>query len=340
MPHSESDHHAQVPSTSTPVSSRTVIEKFVTRHELPSGRRQVFAMLPFEFIAGFYETLVESAKVRFIEFSELPFAPDTPLDTEAALLELFRNEFAAWKQQVSAQPPRFNMLIQHDSDDGPLETVYLCELEGELGIKSTTAVFARKIDVHGVTQDYEIDFERLKHLQETKGLCFAYHCNAAELAHYEEAKIANEFDSDVERLESKGLRIGFFSPHGGVSSAQGSNNHSYFYPGLSKRRLIWTHNRFAPSGQRYSDGSWIARIRKPASGLDLRAYMLARLGAATPFRNRHILLLHPQYYFAKDSRAAEPHFAQNPWLEEFWELQARGLASNYWDSVREALRAL
>lgn len=340
MPYPESDHRSQVHSAAATVPSQAIIQRFVSRHALPSGRRQVFAMLPFEFIAGFYETLVESAKVRFIDFSDLPFAPDTTLDTEAALLELFRNEFAAWKQQLSARPPRLNMLIQHDSDDGPLETVYLCELEGELGIKSTTAVFARKIDAHGVTQEYEIDFGRLKHLQDEKGLCFAYHCNAAELAHYDESNIASEFDSDIERLESKGLRIGFFSPHGGVSSTRGLNNHSYFYPALSKRRLIWTHNRFAPSGQRYSDGSWIARIRKPLSGLDLRAYMMARLGAATPFRNRHILLLHPQYYFAKDSQAAEPHFAQNPWLEEFWELHGRGQASTYWDGVREALHAL
>lgn len=322
------------------VRPRQIIEAFARRTPLPVGARQKFAMLPISFITDLYELLLESGKINFLDFSSLRFSPTIDIRAEDGLRTLFKQEYQDWKDQLSPSDRRITVIIQHDSDDGPKETEYFCALESELGIKSTTAVFANKRGSDGLCSTYGIDYPLLRRFQEERGMCFAYHCNAAELAAYDTSRIASIFNSDVDFLEEQGISIGFFSPHGGVAGPDGRNNNSFYYPAFSRRRLIWTHNRYAPSGGRYSDGSWLGRIRKLDSGLDLRKFLLTQLERSNPQRNRLFMLLHPQYYFAVDRVAAEEHFATNPWLEEFWNLYDRGRSSAFWDPLRAALASL
>ncbi len=328
------------PTGKAPNRAEELVSDFLRTKPLPRGPRQKFAMLPFAFIADLYELLSTAVRIRLLDFSQLPFSPSVDIRTEAGLHALYKQEFEDWRRSLPAANAQCNILIQHDSDDGPAETEYMCLLESILGIRSTTAIFARKVSSSGEESEYSINFDLLKRLQTESRMCFAYHCNAAEVARYDESRIASVFDEDVDFLRSKGLDIRFFSPHGGVLSSTGKNNNSYFYPALSRDRLIWTHNRFAPTGARYSDGSWIGRINKPNSGLDLRAFLLNRLQDPGLSKSRSILLLHPQYYFAADVAAAAPHFATNPWLEEYWALYSQGKQKDYWQPLRRALEQI
>jgi len=320
--------------------TETAARNFLERNPLPNGKRQQFAMLPFEYISSLYQVLLDSGKVKFLDFRDLPFSADQDIRSEEGLAELYKLEFPSWRNGILDGMPNLHLLIQHDSDDGALETEFMCGFEAEVGIKSTTAVFCREIDSGGDLYGYGIDYALLKRLQDEKNMCFAYHCNAAELSGYDKEKIATVFDEDVELLRAQGLDIRFFSPHGGVVGPQGLNNNSFFYPSFSRHRLIWTHNRFSPTGLRYSDGSWIARIKTGDPRLDLREFLTSKLALAAPHKNRHFILLHPQYYFAKDSRAAEEYFPANPWLKEFWDLHAQGKAIAYWEPLRKSLSAV
>lgn len=314
---------------------------YLRGNPLPSSPRQGISMLPFEYIRGLYDTLLEDGKVNFMDFNDLSFPPGHDIQTEAGLVALYKEEYRLWRKKSlsSVDAPKLNLIIQHDSDSAPLETQYLCAFEGELGIKSTTAIFCREIDEEGAICRYGIDFDLLKRLQDEKGMCFTYHCNAGELAGYDEKKIVDVFNEDVEFLRSHGLEINHFSPHGGIAGPSGVNNYSFFYPSFSRHRLIWTHNRFAPSAQRYSDGAWSVRIKRGDVSMDLRRFLITNLLTKDrPLTYRYVVLLHPQYYFAKESSSAEPYFAKNPWLKEYWELYLQGKSAEYWEPLRDALR--
>lgn len=321
--------------------SLAVARDFLDRNPLPSNPRPGIAMLPFEYVRGFYEILLGSDRVNFLDFNDLRFPKDKDIRTAEGLTSLYAEEYRVWRKNslTSVDVPKLNLLIQHDSDSAPLETQYMCELEAASGIKSTTAIFCREIDDDGTIRSYDIDYTLLKRLQDESGMCFAYHCNAGELGGYHEPDVANAFNEDVEFLRSHGLDIRYFSPHGGATSPKGVNNYSFFYPAFSRHRLIWTHNRFAPSAQRYSDGGWSVRIKRGDASLDLRKFLMTNLSTRDrPLTYRYFVLIHPQYYFAKDRKAAEKYFPNNPWLKEFWDLYENGRAAEYWVPFREALQ--
>jgi len=231
--------------------SLAAMRAFLDRNPLPSNPRPGIAMLPFEYVRGFYEALLASDRVNFLDFNDLRFPEDKDISTEEGLASLYAEEYRVWRKTslASVDVSTLNLLIQHDSDSAPRETQYMCELEAASGMKSTTAIFCREIDDDGTIRSYDIDYALLKRLQDESGMCFAYHCNAGELGGFHEPDVANAFNEDVEFLRSKGLDIRYFSPHGGATSPKGVNNYSFFYPAFSQHRLVWTHNRFAPSAQ-------------------------------------------------------------------------------------------
>ena len=299
-------------------------------------------LLPFEYIQSFYEMLLESGMVNFLDYNDLQFSSDQDIQTEEGLSVLFEEEYRLWRKNhlSDISSSKLNLLIQHDSDSGPKETEYLCMFEGELGIKSTTAIFCRQINKNNIVSSYDINYALLKRLQDEKNMCFAYHCNAGELASYDEEKIANVFNEDVEFLHSQGFNIRFFSPHGGIPNSSGRNNNSFFYPSFSRHRLIWTHNKFAPKGARYSDGGGVARLKRADVNIDLKKFLITKLSTGhRPLAERYFLLLHPQYYFAKNSNVVEPYFSDNPWLEEFWELYSQKRTAEYWKPISDLLRS-
>jgi hypothetical protein len=291
------------------------------------------SILPFSYIEGLYAALNSCPKVKFKTYKDLPFEFNRKIENEEALKELYRAEYLAWRES-QRDDPRLDIIILHDSDSGPNETAFLCEYEASHGVVSTTSVFAQIVGAAGV-ETYPIDFKALLKAQ-SHGSCFTYHCNAWETSRYNEALLAQRCNSDVSTLEKNGLKIEFFSPHGGVPSPDGRNNNSFFYPPIFERQLLWTHNRFAPSGKRYSDGGFIPRLQRGATGTDLRTYLIEC--AVVP--NRVFILLHPQYYFASTRVGVSEIYRATPWLDEYWRFHECGRSQEYWTPLTQALQKL
>ena len=332
-----------LPSVADAAPLQDIARAFVASHDEPvTPVSSLLSMLPFSYLRSFYVALLETGLVRLHSFNELQFPPDADLSTEEGLKTTYAEEFKTWAKtaRASEEPRKLDLFLLHDCDSAPLETQYMLGLEGELGMRSTTSVFVRERDGRGNLRNYGIDYDVLKRLQDDKGLSFSYHCNAAEVALYDEELVRTTFNDDIEFLHSKGLDIRCFSPHGGVAGPGGLNNYSYFYPAFSRRLLYWTHNKYAPSGRRYSDGGMHARLPRNDASLDIRAFFKTLLEARAPGAvMRCFMLIHPQYYFAKDAELATPHLATNAWLAEFWDLHRQGRESEYWAPVRAALES-
>jgi len=291
--------------------------------------------LPFSYLAGLFQTLTSCAKIRFLNYKDLPFEFNRQVHSEDDLRKLYKDEYSSWKEN-SLKEPTLDILFLHDCDSGPAQTVYLCEKEARYGIRSTTSLFVNILDSNGNPMPYKIDFLALRKLQE-KGICFTYHANAGELAGYDEEKVRSVCNADVTWLENHGFDIQFFSPHGGRPSSDGRNNNSFFYPALFNRSLIWTHNRFAPSGHRYSDGGFIPRLQKGTPGTDLRAYLIENLALS----RRIFILIHPQYYFADAPNPSVMASEDVPeWLLEYWRLCESGKEIQYWAPLADRLSQL
>lgn len=320
-----------------PADCRQIFHAFMQDNTPPKTLWRQGGVLPIDFLLGLYQTLVESGLITFLDFNDLDFPSSMDIRTESGLRELYQVEYSSWRAATPGAIQDINVFIQHDSDSAPQETQYLCALEAEVGIRSTTSVFARYIESDGSETRYPIDYSFLKRLQDERGMCFTYHCNAAEVAKYDESRIARIFNEDVLFLKSEGLDIHHYSAHGGQPSETGKNNNSFYYPELSTFRLISTHNRFMPSGLRYSDGSFVGRLKKADPALELRRYLIEKLPIHNISKTRHFILIHPQYYFATSDRRAALFFPKNSWLEEYWSLYHKGRALDYWEPLRKAL---
>lgn len=316
-------------------------------------------ILPFEYVDGFLRALKSSPRIQFRTHADLPFDPDFRVRSEADMKEFYRKELDTWRNQ-RAESGDIEVFLLHDCDSGPRETVYLCNHETELGVVSTTSLFVEVPDPKGGTIPYDIDYQHLVALQQ-HGQCFTYHCNGPQLCGYDDDRVPGRINADVEALVAMGFDIRFFSPHGARASPEGKSNTTYFYPQLFRRPLVWTHNRFAPSGHRYSDGGLVGRLKRGDPTTDLRAYMLNLASLPSPAATqsswrtwlksvggtaatklnstrRVFILLHPQYYFAEtlkpDVMASDQTVG---WLREYWHLHERGRADEYWAPLVEAL---
>lgn len=288
--------------------------------------------LPFEYLRDLFYVLLSCPGIRFKSYADLPFNFDRRPSTQDDLTALYREEAAQYRRDTTADG-KVDVLLLHDCDSGPAETEYLCQYEAALKIRSTTSLFANVLDRHGNVVPYEIDYARLSKLQQD-GICFSYHCNAGELCDYRDERIAERCNSDVEALTAKCLDIRFFSPHGGRPSEDGRNNNSYFYPPLFDKNLVWTHNRFAPHGRRYSDGSLVPRLLSGAPATDLRSYLMETVDRA----QRVFILLHPQYYFGSQPTETVLRSENAPeWYREYWSLHEAGRSLDFWSPLVQRL---
>lgn len=291
------------------------------------------SVLPFSYIEGLFSTLKESPSVRFKTYQNLPFNFGKEVFNEESLRDVYQAEYLAWRESKKIDPT-LDIILMHDCDSGPSETVQILDYETKHGIVSTTSVFARIRDKSGL-KSYPIDFSQLVHSQKA-GSCFTYHCNAWENTNFDESLLSDYVNTDVRLLIDSGLDIRFFSPHGGRPSPDGRNNNSFFYPQIFNKPLLWTHNRFAPSGKRYSDGGFMVRLLKGEMGTDLRNYLISC--AVVP--NRIFILLHPQYYFAEHPNLIASSFEKTPWISEYWKYHLSGCSKEYWRPLAQALQKL
>lgn len=281
-------------------------------------------LLPVSFLTSFYECLKGFPRVvAFGTFDELPFPSPDGIQSESDMRRFFRAEYGRWKRERKGRA--CHVFVQHDCDNGPEATIRVCRMEADLGVSSTTSVFAR-YRYRGREVVYPIDYAELRRLQDSGRVTVSYHTNVLERLEDDETDAAELFEQDVRELEAKGLKIRFFSPH--------SSNHKLFYPSILRRSLVWTHNRFGPIGSaKYSDGGGPVRLARGDESMDLRLFMVRCLRRG----GRLFVLLHPEYYVADRPDRAEEFFRQNPWLAEFWRAHDLGTTEDYWKPLRATL---
>lgn len=294
---------------------------------VPTGN----AVLPVDYLLDLFRVL-KSSGAQFQTPDDLDFSA-LDITNEQTYRQSLGRELTDW---IKANPTRSSpaVMLFHDCDSGPNETLALAEHEGTLGVRSTVALFARYLQ-QGVEREYPLDFARFSEVAASSRHCVAYHCNAWELVGYDESKLAAAVARDIAQLERAGLGVTCFSAHGGAPSPDGRNNASFFYPALLSRPLVWTHCGFGLSGTRYSDGGFKSRWLRGDATLDLRAFLLSKWNAS----HRLILLLHPQYYFATARPTVTRSAEVAPWVKEYWDLHEAGRASDYWSPLADALQA-
>ena len=164
----------------------------------------------------------------------------------------------------------------------------------------------------GRCSTYGIDYALLRRLQ-AEACIFAYHCNAAELAALRLVASGLRFQLGYRIFENQGLVIKFFSPHGVWSAPTAGTITAIIIRSSVDDDCC---GLITDSPHRVQDTPTEAGSEDPEArpGLDLRGFCIAACEAqSTP--NRFFMLIHPQYYFAIDSVAAEEHFPTNPLAE-------------------------
>lgn len=282
-----------------------------------------FAVFPMKFIEDIYRILLYF-NAEFITPDDLSFLITDEILDEKAINNIYKREYISWK--AHSQHNKLSILLLHDCDSAPHNTTRILEYENSLGIKSTTSLY---VTFFGDNKEYlfPLDYPRLVQLQEA-GFCFTYHWNQAGNKNFDSSRYWTFFDADVDFLRSKGLRIDYYSSHGGRKSKDGKHNYEFFCPSMAKNKLLSTHNYYEIIGLDYSDGGFGNR---PES-VDIRNF-LARL----TYGERHIVLLHPCYYGAKDETYARNFFETHPFVKEYWKHFHAGDTTPYWKTVLRTL---
>lgn len=314
-PSSESGEPSPPPADPTSVVSPPPAAIAVARPIDPSAPT-------FADYAGFLAMLQARGDVEFITYDDLLWGDDDDH------VNSFPGEWARWRarlQQGGLARDKAYVLLQHDTDSGPSETIAIAQLEAAYGARSSIMTFARKPTRVGEPEvdAYDIDWTALRALQH-RGFAIGYHCNALHVANFEADAAARIFEDDVATLRRHGLRIDYFSPHGGKASAQGLTNASIDYPLLTATAVRWVSTRFSARFDGYfsdgGSGTAMSGVQRQKALRDFVAQM--RPGC------RYRVLVHAQYYRAFDDEAAPCLLP--PWpvrVPSAHDLFGRGLAA-------------
>jgi hypothetical protein len=211
----------------------------------------------------------------------------------------YPSEKDRWERYLKkniAERYKIHVLIQHDVDASPENTMNLIKYEKDKNIKSNIMIFNRKTirtnDPNNVLYgDYELDFDLLKEC-EKNGFIIGYHCNAYERSKYNLNEAKEIFTNDINEL-SKKFKIKYFSAHGGQWNFDRTlNNKNIEVPDELKSKLIWVHNGAAPFfNKTFSDGGIRSYYHVDQNKRDLRQFI-----GSMRFGDRCRILTHPQYY--------------------------------------------
>ena len=282
-----------------------------------------YAILPMRFIEDLYKILL-SFNAQFVTPDELSFLITDEIQSPKTIGNIYKREYASW--QKKAPRNKFTILLLHDCDYSPHNTIHFLEYEKSLSIRSTTAVYVTEFNKNE-EKPFPIDYSRLALFQQY-GFCFSYHWNCATSKNFDPSHFWTFFDSDIDFLNSKGLEINYYSSHGAITREGQKNNHEFFPPARARHKLLSTHNRYAFMGLKYSDGAFEA---KPEQS-DIRNFLFK-----LAYGERHIILLHPCRYGAQNEDCAKKLFPTHPYIEEYWKLYRGGDTSPYWKEVLKAL---
>ncbi len=243
-----------------------------------------------ESYAELLDGLRREGDVEYLTYDDLAWGSD--FDYKQG----YPDERSRWTDLIRSatiDPKKRYLLLQHDTDSGPAQAVAMGRLEQSYDARSSIMTFARwsKTMQASDVVDYPIDWAALVDLQHL-GFCVGYHCNALHVSGFDDLRVYEQFDADVDALVARGLRIDFFSPHGGKASASGALNVSFDYPAHCSHRLRWVHNKHSPSFDGYfSDGGLAGQLKSGRPAPDLSAFVRAMIPGC-----RYRALIHPQYY--------------------------------------------
>lgn len=253
-----------------------------------AGARRLRAPFRLEHYRLILKALLDRGDVEFITYRDLAWQE---VDDYR---EGYPAEWSRWQARLiegALSRRTVYVLLQHDIDSGPLQTLEMLTLEAEYGICSTTMLFHRwrGDSESGDLTPYPADFESFERLQR-HGSEFGYHCNAFHNAGYRELGIHDHFESDILALRRR-FAIEFFSPHGG-KTVDGVGNASFNYVRAKALGVRQVHNGCSPRFRSsYSDGGLLARLRRNAPNLD----PIAWCRSLEPGK-RYRMLIHPQYF--------------------------------------------
>lgn len=232
--------------------------------------------------------LLDRGDVQFITYNDLAWQQSD--DHRVG----YPAEWSAWNRELASgkrDKKNVYILIQHDADSGPTQTIDMMNLEAQYGIVSSAMIFRRwRGDSFGDTlNDYPIDYERLQTF-EKMGFVIGYHCNAFQNAGFDSETVFSLFLEDVSLLR-KQFNIKYFSPHGG-QTRDGLGNASFDYLSATRIDLKHVHNSASPRfSSTYTDGGLFKRLLDRPNELDFIAWC----DQLTPGR-RYRMLIHPQYW--------------------------------------------
>jgi len=282
------------------------------------------AILPWQFYKELLQVL-QILKCEFLTAHDLNFRADFSTITLESFNKAFDSEFHEWSKVARTDTAYY--LLLHDCDSAPSSSIHMCEMEANMGIRSTLSVYARWM-YKGEISIWPQDFSALKVLQD-KGFAITYHCNAAglyaemELSLFDRAMVFDDYDKDVDFLRAQGLDIRWYSGHGGVPSCEGIYNFQYFYPARVRNKMPSTHSFYGLSANKhYTDGAFPA--------YDIRTFLKDSVFPG----HRHNILIHPCYYHATDSTKARSYFDTHPFVKEYWELYENNNTELYWKDTR------
>ncbi len=248
--------------------------------------------------AGFLAMLHARGDVRFMTYDDLLWEDDTDH------AHSFPEEWERWRQRVRGDKDmqkKVHVLIQHDTDSGPAETLAMARLEADFGVRSSIMTFARRPLRVGepAIEDYRIDWDGLHSLVH-QGFVVGYHCNALHLTCFDEDGAPNAFTEDLVALKHRGFKIDYFTAHGGPSSPTGAGNSAIDYPGLTGSPVRWVNTRFSPRFDGYfSDGGKGSNRSGVERFSDLREFV-----ASMRPGGRYRILVHSQYFEPIDMHSA------------------------------------
>ena len=180
------------------------------------------------------------------------------------------------------------VLLQHDADRNPGNTVAVMELEKRLGVVSSNYFFRERAERGPDDKEpYDLDVPCLQSL-ERDGFEIGYHLNGPELENYDPARAAERVRSDVAWFRER-FHLRSFVPHGGRVGPRGEENCTW-PPDSCLDDLLWYYcGRGIVADVIWSDGS----LESPESESLEDPREVARRVTG---HQRARFLFHPQYY--------------------------------------------
>jgi len=268
---------------------------------------------PQSYVAGLCEFLARNRhRIDVITYRDIQWQSDYDAPNK------YPTEFEAYKQRRESMEARgkCEVLLQHDVDGKPRNTLDVLEIEHTWGLTSTSMMFNRLLNrsllrtkgrIEYVPESkYPIDESEWERFR-LAGFEIGLHVDSMERTFWNPADALALFTDDLAEMRSR-HPVNFFSAHGGVRGPDQINNNSMPLPPQEELDARWVHNGYTPKmTKQFSDGGHFGTKIDPAHR-DIRDFVKTWVPGG-----RYRILIHPQYY--SDSPEASESYGGTPWYD-------------------------